>query len=242
MKKAAKVFIWIGMIAQFYLVFPIFVGIKALKSLETINNKQDLKSISILTLIFCNILAGIFMLNIDEEDIRYNVPQSTYSFQETNIGKIKAFSILTFALLLGSTFFNNTLISLSFNMVMILVFLPILVGALSSKCFATTEKVLLRISIILTILNIFLVYNSGLGMIKNSIIVIGFNLPMIVFEFILLSCCGGNVKKVDTPLMYTKPMTVKDELEKLKELYEENLISEEDYNERKSKVLDKYYK
>lgn len=34
MKQATKVFIWIGMILQFFLIYPIVVGIFALKKLK----------------------------------------------------------------------------------------------------------------------------------------------------------------------------------------------------------------
>lgn len=70
MKTAAKVFIWIGMIFTFWLIFPVIVGIFALKALENAKTKDDLMLMGILTLLFCNLIAGILMLVMSEEDLQ----------------------------------------------------------------------------------------------------------------------------------------------------------------------------
>ena len=69
MKKATKVFIWIGMIMQCWLLFPIIVGICALRKLDRATSRDDLRKIGVLTILFCSVLGGVFMLNIKEEEL-----------------------------------------------------------------------------------------------------------------------------------------------------------------------------
>lgn len=69
MKQSAKVFIWIGMILQFFLIYPIVVGVLALKKIDEAKLKEDLKTLGIFTLFFCSLIGGIFMLNIKDEEL-----------------------------------------------------------------------------------------------------------------------------------------------------------------------------
>ena len=69
MKTAAKVFIIIGMIVGFWSILPLIFGFIALKKLKTATKKDDLVVTAILTLLFCNILGGIFMLLIKDEEL-----------------------------------------------------------------------------------------------------------------------------------------------------------------------------
>ena len=69
MKTAAKVFIILGMIFQFYLIFPIIVGAIALKKIKTATKKSDLTVMAILTLFLCNTIGGILMFCIKEEEL-----------------------------------------------------------------------------------------------------------------------------------------------------------------------------
>ena len=69
MKTAAKVFIILSMIFLFYLIFPLVVGIIALKKLKTATSKSELTVIAIITLLFCNTIAGILMLCLSEKDL-----------------------------------------------------------------------------------------------------------------------------------------------------------------------------
>ena len=86
MKTAAKVFIWIGMICQFYLIFPVVVGIIALTKIKKATRKEDLIAIGVVTIIFCNALGGIFMLNIDEKSLlAKSIPQTTGSSNLDNL-------------------------------------------------------------------------------------------------------------------------------------------------------------
>ena len=59
MKTAAKVFIIIGMITGWWTVLAIVFGAIAFKKL---NNNQMTTAWAVLTLIFVNVLAGIFLL------------------------------------------------------------------------------------------------------------------------------------------------------------------------------------
>ena len=76
MKTTIKVFIILGMIFAFYLIFPIVVGIFALKALNEARNAKDLTTMGVLTLIFCNAIAGILMLLIKDEDLLSNECES----------------------------------------------------------------------------------------------------------------------------------------------------------------------
>lgn len=66
---AAKIFIIIGMIFQFFLIFPIIVGAIALSKLDKVTKKEDLTTMGILVLLFCNLIAGIIILTITNEDL-----------------------------------------------------------------------------------------------------------------------------------------------------------------------------
>lgn len=68
MKTAAKVFIILGMIFGFYLIFPIVIGAITLKKLKTATKKDDVKTWGIVSLIFCNIIGGILILCLQDSD------------------------------------------------------------------------------------------------------------------------------------------------------------------------------
>ena len=69
MKTAAKVFIILGMVFQFFLIFPLIIGAIALKKLKTSKSKSELTVMAVLTLLFVNLLGGIFMLLIKDEEL-----------------------------------------------------------------------------------------------------------------------------------------------------------------------------
>ena len=69
MKSAAKVFIWIGMIIQCVLIYPIIIGFLALRKIESATSKNELQSIGIITTLFCSLLGGVFMLCLNENDL-----------------------------------------------------------------------------------------------------------------------------------------------------------------------------
>lgn len=72
MKSAAKVFIWIGMIIGAVFIYPLVVGILALKRINTAQNKEELQVFGILVTLFCSLLGGIFMLCIKDEELKNN--------------------------------------------------------------------------------------------------------------------------------------------------------------------------
>ena len=72
MKKAAKVFLIIGMIGGGYLIFPIILGIFALRRLNRAKSSEDLKVWGILSIFFVSTLGGIFMLCVKDEELADN--------------------------------------------------------------------------------------------------------------------------------------------------------------------------
>ena len=69
MKTAAKIFIWIGMILQFFLIYPIIIGIIALRKIDDAYSSSELKGIGVATLFLCSVLGGIFMLCMSDSSL-----------------------------------------------------------------------------------------------------------------------------------------------------------------------------
>lgn len=69
MKTAAKVFIIIGMVVGFWSILPLIFGGLALKKLKTATTKSELTVNAILVLLFCNVIGGILMLCMKDEDL-----------------------------------------------------------------------------------------------------------------------------------------------------------------------------
>lgn len=67
---AAKIFIIIGMVLQFYLVYPLIVGTIALNKLKLAQEKKNLTTIGIISIFLCSIIGGILILSIDEKDFK----------------------------------------------------------------------------------------------------------------------------------------------------------------------------
>lgn len=69
MKTVAKVFIIIGMICQFFLIYPIILGAIMLKKMKTAEKADDIGiGWKIVTLLFVNIIAGIILLVMKDAD------------------------------------------------------------------------------------------------------------------------------------------------------------------------------
>ena len=63
MKSAAKVFIILSMIFLFPLIFPLVIGIIALGKINDESTKRDDAIVfSIITMVFCSLLGGLFWL------------------------------------------------------------------------------------------------------------------------------------------------------------------------------------
>jgi len=71
MKTAAKVFIIIGMIFQFWWIVPLIVGIIALNKMKT---EKPSVGLSIVVLLFCNTIAGILLLVAKDSDFAPAAP------------------------------------------------------------------------------------------------------------------------------------------------------------------------
>lgn len=66
---AAKIFIILSAIFGIFLLFiPTIVGCFAISKLDTAKSKNDITTMAIMTLIFCNTIAGILMLTMTDED------------------------------------------------------------------------------------------------------------------------------------------------------------------------------
>ena len=136
MLKTAKVFIWIGIICQFFLIYPIVVGIIALQKLNDARRKEEIQAISILTLLFCNMIGGIIMLTMTDKDLSYNryfKPTSLAKGQTTNQPYVLLHKVLCLAIL------GVVLLSYLFSMIPLInygdAFIPFIFPFVSPKCF-----------------------------------------------------------------------------------------------------------
>lgn len=89
MKSAAKAFIIIGMVLGAFAIFPIVLGIYALKAIDNAKTHSDLTNWAIVTLIFVSLIGGLFMILINDEELQKNAQQieTTVGFEkdETDI-------------------------------------------------------------------------------------------------------------------------------------------------------------
>ena len=69
MKKLAKTFIILGIIFRFYLIFPLVIGIIAVKRINKPTNKNDMIVWIILTFLFTSIAGAVLMYNSFHEFI-----------------------------------------------------------------------------------------------------------------------------------------------------------------------------
>ncbi len=83
MKTAAKIFLILGMIYQAILIYPIVVGILALKKLNSANNVKELQTMAILSLLFVNMVAGILMFCMKDDDLLGDRPKENVEFKQT---------------------------------------------------------------------------------------------------------------------------------------------------------------
>lgn len=72
MKKAAKVFLVIGMILSFYIVVSIIFGIITIKRINSARDKSELVGWGIVSIFFVSVLGGIFTLCIRQEELDSN--------------------------------------------------------------------------------------------------------------------------------------------------------------------------
>lgn len=78
MKTAAKVFIILGMIVQCFLIYPIVLGVIALKKLKNAQVKADFSTgWSVVVLLLVNLIAGIILLCMKDKDFAEGNPPTT---------------------------------------------------------------------------------------------------------------------------------------------------------------------
>ncbi len=65
MKTAAKVFIIIGMVVQFWMILPLIFGFIALNKMKA---EKPSTGLCVCVLLFCNLIAGIILLCSKPED------------------------------------------------------------------------------------------------------------------------------------------------------------------------------
>lgn len=72
MKTAAKVFIILGMIFGAIAILPLIFGGITLSKMNKVTKKEDIVVWGVLSLLFCSILGGIFVLCTTDEDYACN--------------------------------------------------------------------------------------------------------------------------------------------------------------------------
>lgn len=70
MKKAAKIFVIIGMVVGWWTILPLIFGILALKKLNNATSRSELTGTGILTLLFVSVIGGILILCMRDEHLR----------------------------------------------------------------------------------------------------------------------------------------------------------------------------
>ncbi len=74
MKTAAKVFIIIGMIFGAIAILPLIFGGITLSKMNKVTKKDDIVVWGVLSLLFCSLLGGIFVLCTTDADYAGNAP------------------------------------------------------------------------------------------------------------------------------------------------------------------------
>ncbi len=69
MKTAAKIMLILGIVFQFWLIFPLVIGILAYKRLDTAQDVSEIKGLGITVLLLVNLIAGILMLMMTNDDL-----------------------------------------------------------------------------------------------------------------------------------------------------------------------------
>ena len=68
MKTVAKVFIILGMIVGFWTILPLIFGGITLSKMKTATCKADMTVWGVLSLLFCNLIGGILVLCVSDEE------------------------------------------------------------------------------------------------------------------------------------------------------------------------------
>jgi len=270
LKKTAKVFIWIGIVCQFFLIYPIIVGILSLQKLEEARKKDEILTIGIFTLLFCNLIAGIIMLTMTDRDlVQHSAVKSMKDVSHISyspfslLHKIMSLSILGVVLMsyifsmIPLIHFADAFIPFILNFVLIVASILLIIIAFSkkknNKLFALVSCGIIGLSIATITLSI--LHCCGLALIDGS----PFDMPDLD---ILIGCivCSGIIMIMAGILFFTslknkqniiiekeevrEPTSnygIEAELEEVKSLFEKGLLNEEDYDLAKREIIKKYY-
>lgn len=82
MKTAAKVFIIIGMIVGAIGILPLVIGGLTLSKMKKATSRDELTVWGVLSLLFCSLLGGIFLLCTKDEDYAPVASAETTETQE----------------------------------------------------------------------------------------------------------------------------------------------------------------
>ncbi len=298
MKKAAVVFIWVGMIMQFFLIYPIVVGALALKKLKSANTKNDLQTMGIITTFFCSLLGGIFMLCIPEEEFlgltHDNKVLITKSKVEVNISEnpryqlkktLSITGLFVMALLLIVSYIFSicicvdysgvTFVPLLLNILQMgtLIFIIVLYYIKKSK-FTQLSYSFLGVFAIITILQIVFSIISNYGWIYKTYsyyssfsqkwvydkyygdcfecwVIMGCECALFVVSVVLflynfltrntiLSSVTNEAKNEASSFKITSNVEI--ELLEVKRLFDNDIITQEEYARMRESVISKYYK
>lgn len=271
MKNCAKIFIWIGIIFQFFLIYPVVVGVIALQKLDEATKKEDVQTIGILTLLFCNMVSGIIILTMTDKDLLQNKVTDTtvYLKQDTRNSSILLNKFLSLSIS------GVTVISLIFSLIPLILF-----GDAFIPFILTVVQII--VSAILTIIT-FLNKNNKKLSVLLSFTIIGLSIAVIVLS--ILHCCGDaliygnpyNMPDLDIligcmvcsaiiiimasimvfSIIKNKEKTkvigitennsanlksaIETELEEVKSLFEKGLLNDNDYNLAKQEIIKKHF-
>ena len=79
MKKAAKVFIILGMVIRFYMIYPLVIGSLALKKIDNAKDTSELTVWGVVCLFLVSILGGLFTICIKQEELGPKPVTNTYA-------------------------------------------------------------------------------------------------------------------------------------------------------------------
>ena len=91
MKLAAQIFIGIGMVLGCLAIFPLVIGIFAQKKIDEAKSAHELQVLGIITLLFCSLFGGIFMLLIKDEDLSGEKAQRENLLMVNNNAEVEEF-------------------------------------------------------------------------------------------------------------------------------------------------------
>lgn len=270
MKNFAKIFIWIGMIFHCLLIYPVAVGVIALQKLNDARKKEDIQTISILTLLFCNMVAGIVMLTMTDKDLYENNTKAANIYPKQNMHNDytllhKILSIVILGIVLLSYLFSmvplinfgDAFIPFILTNVLIVASIVLIIMAHSKK---KNNKICSFISLIIiafsfAVIVLSILHCCGLALIDgnyydmpNIDILVGCIICSVIIIvmasimfFTLINDNEETVISVEEKITTTLSYGIEDELEEVKSMFEKGLFNEQDYNLAKQKIMNKYY-